>query len=74
MKANIPLSFYYAVGLIPLTYLIVFAMLKLFICTKLYRDHFPTYHKANKNFESFVGYQSRDAEVSKKTVNWLIKC
>ncbi len=66
MKFDIPLSFYYTVGLIPLTYLIVLVVLKLFIHTKLYRAHFLTYHKARNLLERFIGYQSRDAEGSRE--------
>ncbi len=66
MKVNTSLSFYYAVGLILLAYLIVVVVLKLLIRTKLYRGHFLTYRKAINLLERFIGYQSRDTEASRE--------
>ncbi len=60
MIATIPLSFYYVVGILPLTYLIVLVMLHLLVRTKLYRRYFLNFHKVRNLIERFVGYQSRD--------------
>ncbi len=60
MNANIPVSFYVAGGLIPLSYIIVLVVLKLLVRTSFYHNHFLHFHKLRNLIERFVGYQSRD--------------
>ncbi len=60
VNANVPLSFYVAGGLIPLSYIILLVVLKLLVRTSFYRNNFLHFHKLRNLIERFVGYQSRD--------------